>query len=166
MFSSWWSKSSASSFSCDLGSPVEGSHTLGAGVFALHSGTRKSNGTPVSNFVCSESDKFSSAVIAVKRLKTLRHPSIVTYVDSGTKALPMKHRRPQEFLQWGGGGVAKTSVTLNTPLKALLLSPPGDPLAWKFVWLCFFGNNFVQICLKMTALLKRFSRNITKDLST
>ena len=83
MFSSWWSKSSASNFSCDLGAQVEGGHTLGAGVFALHSGTRKSNGSPVSVFVCSDNDKFSSAIIAVKRLKTLRHPSVVTFADSG-----------------------------------------------------------------------------------
>ena len=37
----------------------------------------------VSVFVCSENDKFSSAVNAVKRLKTLRHPSVVTFADSG-----------------------------------------------------------------------------------
>jgi hypothetical protein len=61
--------------------------TLGSGVFALHGGTRKSNGTPVSVFVCSESDKFGSAVNAVKRLKTLRHPSVVTFADSGALKL-------------------------------------------------------------------------------
>ena len=83
MFSSWWSKGSAPNFSCELGTPVENNLVLGGGVFVLHSGTRKSGGIPVSVFVCSENDKFSSAVNAVKRLKTLRHPSVVTFADSG-----------------------------------------------------------------------------------
>ena len=84
MFSSWWSKGSANNFSCELGTPVDVTSTcLGAGVFVLHSGTRKSNGSSVSVFVCSEVDKFVSASNAVKRLKTLRHPSVVTFADSG-----------------------------------------------------------------------------------
>ncbi len=83
MFSSWWSKGSATNFSCELGTPVDSNLTLGAGVFVLHLGTRKSNASPVSVFVCSETDKFVSASNAVKRLKTLRHPSVVTFADSG-----------------------------------------------------------------------------------
>jgi hypothetical protein len=83
MFSSWWSKGSATNVSFELGTPVENSLVLGSGVFVLHAGTRKSGGAPVSVFVCSEADKFSSAVNAVKRLKTLRHPSVVTFADSG-----------------------------------------------------------------------------------
>ena len=84
MFSSWWSKGSATNFSCELGTQVENNNlVLGGGVFVIHSGTRKSGGAPVSVFVCSENDKFGSAVNAVKRLKTLRHPSVVTFADSG-----------------------------------------------------------------------------------
>lgn len=82
MFSSWWSKGSAGNFSCELGSPTDFDGPVGAGVFSPHSGTRKASGTLVSVFACSEPDKFASANVAVKRLKTLRHPSVVTFVDS------------------------------------------------------------------------------------
>ena len=85
MFSSWWNKSSAGSFSCDFGDPVQlNGLTIGAGAFGLHSGTQKSNQTPVSVFVCSETDgpTLASAAGSVKKLKTLRHPSVILFIDA------------------------------------------------------------------------------------
>ena len=83
MFSSWWSKGSAGSFSCELGQEVKlNGLVLGAGSFSqLHSGTQKNPQTQnVSIFV--SNDQFSAASSAIKKLKTLRHPSIINYIDS------------------------------------------------------------------------------------
>jgi len=90
MFSSWWSKGSAGSFSCELGLPIDFDGPVGAGVFSPHSGTKKATGLAVSVFACSDPEKFSSANVAVKRLKTLRHPSVLTFVDSGKFSLREK----------------------------------------------------------------------------
>ena len=81
MFSSWWSKGS-SAFSCDLGPeiPLNG-RILGAGSFGqFHRGTQKSTSQSVSIFVSSDSIEAASSTI--KKLKTLRHPSVVLYIDS------------------------------------------------------------------------------------
>jgi len=53
--------------------------TLGSGSFVLHSGSF--NRKPCSVFICSEQSEISVALGAVKRLKTVRHPSVVTYLD-------------------------------------------------------------------------------------
>ena len=78
MFSSWWSKSSTA-FSCDLGQEVNlNNRTLGAGAFGqINEGIHKATNNKVSIFVCSdtESSTFTAASSAVKKLKTLRHPS-------------------------------------------------------------------------------------------
>ena len=88
MFSSWWKGSTA--FSCDLGEEIKlNGRLLGAGSFGqLHSGTQKTTSNKVSVFVCSESDssKLASAHAAVKKLKTLRHPSVVLYIDSSQES--------------------------------------------------------------------------------
>ena len=88
MFSSWWKGSTA--FSCDLGEEIKlNGRLLGAGSFGqLHSGTQKTTSNKVSVFVCSESDssKLASANAAVKKLKTLRHPSVVLYIDSSQES--------------------------------------------------------------------------------
>ncbi len=88
MFSSWWSKGSGA-FTCDLGAAIElprdGGHVLGAGAFALHAGSQKSaDKNPVSIFVCSETDgpTLAAAAGSVKKLKTLRHPSVILFVDA------------------------------------------------------------------------------------
>jgi hypothetical protein len=86
MFSSWWSKGTLGSFSCDLGPVVETSRlVIGAGAFGLHSGTQKSGSQgPVSIFVCSEADgpTLAAAAGTVKKLKTLRHPSVILFIDA------------------------------------------------------------------------------------
>ena len=78
MFSSWWSKSSTA-FSCDLGQEVNlNCRTLGAGAFGqINEGSHKATNNKVSIFVCSdtENSRFTAASSAVKKLKTLRHPS-------------------------------------------------------------------------------------------
>jgi len=92
---------------------------LGAGCFSLRSGTFKKS--PCSVFVCPESDppSLNGAIAAVKRLKTLRHPSVVTFLDSAEVAeksitlatesvTPLLHHlksveldQNQEYLAWG-----------------------------------------------------------------
>ena len=83
MFSSWWSKGSTGSFSCELGQEVKlNGLILGAGAFGqLHSGSQNKIQNNVSIFVASES-MISSGSSAVKKLKTLRHPSVITFIDS------------------------------------------------------------------------------------
>ena len=56
MFSSWWSKGSTGSFSCELGQEIKlNGQILGAGAFGqLHSGTQNKTNN-VSIFVSSES---------------------------------------------------------------------------------------------------------------
>ena len=83
MFSSWWSKGSTGSFSCELGQEIKlNGLILGAGAFGqLHSGSQNKIQNNVSIFVASES-MISSASSAVKKLKTLRHPSVITFIDS------------------------------------------------------------------------------------
>ena len=82
MFSSWWSKASGGAFSCDLGTEVRlNGIVLGAGAFGqLHEGTNKQNGQSVSVFVAS--NDISSASGAVKKIKTLKHPSVITFIDA------------------------------------------------------------------------------------
>ena len=82
MFSSWWSKASGGAFSCDLGTEIKlNGLILGAGAFTqLHSGTNKQNSQNVSVFVASED--LSSASGAVKKIKTLKHPSVITFIDA------------------------------------------------------------------------------------
>ena len=80
MFSGWFGKSGSSGGpGFEVGEPVESGLTLGGGSFALHSG--QCNKKPVSVFVSNGSDLVASSA-AVKRLKTLRHPSVVVYIDS------------------------------------------------------------------------------------
>ena len=82
MFSSWWSKASGGAFSCDLGTEIKlNGLILGAGAFTqLHSGTNKQTSQNVSVFVASED--LSSASGAVKKIKTLKHPSVITFIDA------------------------------------------------------------------------------------
>ena len=82
MFSSWWSKASGGAFSCDSGPEVKlNGLVLGAGAFTqLHSGTNKQTNQNVSVFVASEN--LSSASSAVKKIKTLKHPSVITFIDA------------------------------------------------------------------------------------
>ncbi len=52
-------------------------------LFRLHEGTlRDRPGTRCSVFVCADPDLSPAASAAVKRMKTLRHPSVLTYLDS------------------------------------------------------------------------------------
>jgi len=56
-------------------------------VWALHNGKNRSTQEPVSVFVCDSKDGASSTQLdvaraAVKRLKTLKHPSVLTYIGS------------------------------------------------------------------------------------
>ena len=81
MFSSWWSKGS-SSFSCESGPEVRlNGAILGAGSFTqLFNGNQKNpDKTPVSIFVSSD---LHSGSAAVKKLKTLKHPCVITFVDA------------------------------------------------------------------------------------
>ena len=85
MFSSWWSsKNSSGAFSCDLGSEVKlNGLLLGAGAFSqLHNGAQKGSNNKVTIFVASEASGMTYASGAVKKLKTLRHPSVVLFIDA------------------------------------------------------------------------------------
>ncbi|XP_015778986.1 PREDICTED: N-terminal kinase-like protein [Acropora digitifera] len=54
-------------------------------VWTLHVGKKKGNGESVSIFVhdvkTSSEDKIQTAKLALRRLKTLRHPNILRYID-------------------------------------------------------------------------------------
>eukprot|EP00095_Tigriopus_kingsejongensis_P012694 maker-scaffold22_size673200-snap-gene-5.35 protein:Tk12694 transcript:maker-scaffold22_size673200-snap-gene-5.35-mRNA-1 annotation:"hypothetical protein TcasGA2_TC008834" len=51
-------------------------------LFRHFEGVDKSNGQPISLFVCDTPDKLGVASQAVKRLKTLRHPAILAFLES------------------------------------------------------------------------------------
>ncbi|XP_076052648.1 N-terminal kinase-like protein yata isoform X2 [Oratosquilla oratoria] len=74
----------ASTFPYEILDPVEGIEEKS--VWRLHKGKKKNGGGDVSVFVCEVRDGNTThldvARAAVKRLKTLRHPSILTFVDS------------------------------------------------------------------------------------
>ncbi|KAG7172298.1 N-terminal kinase-like protein-like [Homarus americanus] len=79
-----FSRDPTSSFPYELGEEVrcEDNRT----VWKLHRGKKKQNGEEVSLFLCDIKDGNSAyldvAKAAVKKLKTLRHPCILTYIDS------------------------------------------------------------------------------------
>ncbi|XP_047501950.1 N-terminal kinase-like protein isoform X2 [Penaeus chinensis] len=76
---SLFSRDPTSSFGYEIGEAVE--HTRA--VWKMHRGKKKQNGDEVSVFICEgTSAQLDIAKAAVKRLKTLRHPCILTYVDS------------------------------------------------------------------------------------
>jgi len=89
MFSGWFKGSGAGSVALpgmsggagfETGEAVSGPGVLGSGSFVLHAGMF--NKKPCSVFVCSAQTEMTLALAAVKRLKTVRHPSVVTYIDS------------------------------------------------------------------------------------
>ncbi|ROT76596.1 N-terminal kinase-like protein [Penaeus vannamei] len=79
---SLFSRDPTSSFAYEIGEAVE--HTRS--VWKIHRGKKKQNGDEVSVFICEGRDgttaQLDIAKAAVKRLKTLRHPCILTYIDS------------------------------------------------------------------------------------
>ncbi|KAF2343863.1 hypothetical protein FHG87_025381, partial [Trinorchestia longiramus] len=81
---SLFSRSASASFQYDIGDPV--SPGEGRSVFTLHYAKKKGCGTVMSAFVCQgfvhNNTELELARSAVQRLKTLRHPCILEYVDS------------------------------------------------------------------------------------
>ncbi|XP_063584982.1 N-terminal kinase-like protein isoform X2 [Penaeus indicus] len=76
---SLFSRDPTSSFGYEIGETVEHARA----VWRMHRGKKKQNGDDVSVFICEgTSAQLDIAKAAVKRLKTLRHPCILTYVDS------------------------------------------------------------------------------------
>ncbi|GLH15166.1 N-terminal kinase-like protein [Gryllus bimaculatus] len=71
-------------FPYEISEPVQGLEDKS--VWSLHQGKKKGSGEDVSVFVfdvrTGSETQFDIAKAAVKRLKTLRHPSILTYLDS------------------------------------------------------------------------------------
>ncbi len=86
MFSSLWKSSSSAPSSTGGGFDVEEPLDLPQVEKHLfnkhHRGKIRSTGAPCSVFECDQPDLLQVASAAVKRLKTLRHPSIATYLDS------------------------------------------------------------------------------------
>nr|CAB3265905.1 N-terminal kinase-like protein [Phallusia mammillata] len=82
---SFFSRDPAKGFPYEVGEKVEGldaDHSI----WTMHAGKQKSNGQPVSVFLFdvsanSETAK-QTAQASVKRLKTLKHPNILTFIDS------------------------------------------------------------------------------------
>ncbi|XP_043214943.1 N-terminal kinase-like protein [Amphibalanus amphitrite] len=80
---SFFSRDPAKDFAFDIGEPVKGLENRS--FWRLHKGRRKGTTQDVSVFVCDAKDspaQLELAKTAVKRLKTLRHPGVVTYIDS------------------------------------------------------------------------------------
>ncbi|XP_042909226.1 N-terminal kinase-like protein isoform X1 [Parasteatoda tepidariorum] len=82
---SFFSRDAAKDFAFELGAEVEGLKDYS--IWKLHSGKKKASGEAVSIFVFENSSPETASLLeiaksALKRLKTLRHPSILTYVDS------------------------------------------------------------------------------------
>uniref|UniRef100_H2ZAN4 N-terminal kinase-like protein n=1 Tax=Ciona savignyi TaxID=51511 RepID=H2ZAN4_CIOSA len=81
---SFFSRDPAKGFPYEVGEKVEG---IGGddSIWTLHHGKQKSNGQPVSVFmfdVASNTDTIKQiAQASAKRLKTLRHPNVLTFVD-------------------------------------------------------------------------------------
>ncbi|KAJ8045185.1 N-terminal kinase-like protein [Holothuria leucospilota] len=80
---SFFSRDPASSFPYEIGEKIEGLEEKS--VWTLHEGKRKSNGEAVSVFVIdlktSRAEHIETAKAAHKRIKTLRHPNFLTYID-------------------------------------------------------------------------------------
>ncbi|XP_071533410.1 N-terminal kinase-like protein [Panulirus ornatus] len=79
-----FSRDPTSSFPYELGEEIRSGDSRS--IWKLHRGKKKQNGEEVSLFICDVKDGNSSyldiAKSAVKKLKTLRHPCILTYMDS------------------------------------------------------------------------------------
>ncbi|MPC15742.1 N-terminal kinase-like protein [Portunus trituberculatus] len=79
-----FSRDASSSFPYELGEAAGQEDSRS--VWRLHKGKKKQNGEEVSIFVCGGKEfnpgHIEAAKAAVKRLKTLRHPCILTYLDS------------------------------------------------------------------------------------
>ena len=95
MFSSWWQRNDGDASGSGggtgagivLGDPDEraGNQVLGAGFFRLHKGNLKNAKTSVSVFHCAADGSGNDLDVAqrgLKTLKTLRHPSVVTFVNA------------------------------------------------------------------------------------
>ncbi|XP_075223189.1 N-terminal kinase-like protein yata [Lycorma delicatula] len=81
---SFFSKDSSKDFPYEVGEPLKDFSF--ESVWTLHKGKKKGSGEEVAVFVFDVKNgsdtQFEVAKAAVKRLKTLRHPSILTYLDS------------------------------------------------------------------------------------
>lgn len=81
---SFFSRDSSSSFPYEVGEPIHGFESKS--IFSLHKAKRKGTNEEVSVFVydikTGSETKLEIARALLKRLKTLRHPSILQYLDS------------------------------------------------------------------------------------
>ncbi|RWS24757.1 N-terminal kinase-like protein [Leptotrombidium deliense] len=81
---SFWSRNPTKDFACDILDIVNGFEEKS--IWFLHKGKKKSTAEEVSVFryecKIGAEDQFEKARSAVKRLKTLRHPSFLPYIDS------------------------------------------------------------------------------------
>ncbi|CAI9730784.1 Hypothetical predicted protein [Octopus vulgaris] len=80
---SFFSRDPVKDFNYDVGEPV--SVLNGKSLWTLHPGKKKVNGDAVSIFAfdvkSADSSQLQTAQAAFKRLKTLRHPNILSYLD-------------------------------------------------------------------------------------
>ncbi|GAB1599861.1 N-terminal kinase-like protein [Argonauta hians] len=80
---SFFSRDPVKDFSYDVGDPINDLN--GKSLWTLHPGKKKTNGDPVSIFAfdvkSADSWQLQTAQAAFKRLKTLRHPNILSYLD-------------------------------------------------------------------------------------
>jgi len=71
-------------FNYEVGDVIQGCD--GKSVWTIHSGKSKANGNPVTVFICDAKiappDEFQVAKNACKRLRTIRHPNMLRYIDS------------------------------------------------------------------------------------
>lgn len=84
MMWSFFSRDSSKEFPYEIGEPINGFDSYS--IWSLHKAKRKNTNDDVSVFVYdikNGSDaKFELAKAAIKKLKTLRHPSILQFLDS------------------------------------------------------------------------------------
>lgn len=144
--------------------PQTGGGFSDAPVWSLHEGTRKADGMKVSVFVFDVQKQPALADVArntLKRLKTLRHPSLVTYLDGlelpttfymvTERVTPLRDALPdiktnEHHLSWGLCQVLKGLQFLNgdcqlvhgnVTLSSIFVSKAGD---WKLGGLEFVSS--------------------------
>jgi len=189
------SKDPAKDFPYELGEVVGQVALENKSVWTLHTGKHRTSGEPVSIFVCDSKSGASNTQLdvarsAVKRLKTLRHPSVLTFIaecDSPTSVLlatepvsPLSEhlgeildRGPKReyYLAWGIFQVCRALAFLNNDAKlkhnninsaSVFVTRAGD---WKLAGLEYVCAADAQPPAKILPCLEKYDPPERKDQS-
>jgi len=189
------SKDPAKDFPYELGEVVGQVALENKSVWTLHTGKHRTSGEPASIFVCDSKSGASNTQLdvarsAVKRLKTLRHPSVLTFIaecDSPTSVLlatepvsPLSEhlgeildRGPKReyYLAWGIFQVCRALAFLNNDAKlkhnninsaSVFVTRAGD---WKLAGLEYVCAADAQPPAKILPCLEKYDPPERKDQS-